>query len=101
MKKDLKEQLNKDLKAGCNADNEIETAYLYQFADSVMQKVEQRRKELYKKSGGIYSQEYLAKRAGITRVTYNTYLNDTGTTIKLITLRKIADVLKCDIKEFF
>ena len=101
MSKKLQKQLNRDLKTGCNADREIETTYLYQFTDDVMQRVEQRRKELYKKCGGIYTQGYLAKRVGIARMTYSTYINNTSITIKLTMLKKMADVLECDITDFF
>lgn len=100
MRKNLQEQLNKDLKVGCNADCEMENVQLYKFMEDVMQRVELKRGELFDKCGGIYSQGYLAKKAGISRVTYNNYLNNGNIAIKLITLKRMADILRCDIIEF-
>ena len=46
MKKEMQEQLNKELKAESDAYNELEESCLYEFVEKVMERVEQRRKKL-------------------------------------------------------
>ena len=99
MKKEMQEQLNKELKAESDAYNELEESCLYEFVEKVMERVEQRRKKLYQKSK-IYTQTYLSKKSGLSRSAYDNYRSGYRNSIKLFTLKRLADVLNCDITDF-
>ncbi len=55
MKKEMQEQLNKELKAESDAYNELEESCLYEFVEKVMERVEQRRKNF------IRNRKYIPK----------------------------------------
>lgn len=100
MKKDIQEQLNRELEAERNAINELEESCLYEFAENVMGRVEQRREEFYKKSKK-YTKSYLAKKAGLSRSAYNNYISGYRYSITVVALKRMADTLDCDITDFF
>lgn len=100
MTEERKKQLDRELKAEYVACSELEDSCLFEFVDEVMERVEQRRKELYRKSKK-YTQTYLLKKSGLSRSAYNNYRNYKRNCIKLVTLKRMADTLHCDITDFF
>lgn len=100
MTKECQEQLNKELKAECDAYNELEEIIFYDYVKKIMERVEQKRKTLYKDSK-IYTQAYLARKSGLSRSAYDNYKSGYSNSIKVVTLKRMADVLRCDITDFF
>lgn len=66
--------------------------------EKVIKDLEDRRKERRKKYPA-YTQEYVAKRAGISLSTYKGYINDRGYCIDLITVKQLADILECRLSD--
>ena len=93
MTKEYQELLNKELKAECDADKELEEIISREYVKKIMERVEQRRE--------IYTQAYLAKKSGLSRSAYNNYKSGYRSSIKVVTLKRMADVLRCDITDFF
>lgn len=69
------------------------------FMQSVMEKIEKRR-NAFKKKYPVYTQKYLAEKAGVSLATYKNYLRGYNTGFSLRTLKNIADALKCKPSDF-
>lgn len=73
-----------------------------EFCKHVMSNIEDLRKKRlkeYKASGGTdnrYTQQYMAYKGGISLSTYKNYLTGDSYDIKLITILKFADILRCE-----
>ena len=100
MTKEHQELLNKELKAECDADKELEEIISREYVKKIMERVEQRR-EILNENSEIYTQAYLAKKSGLSRSAYNNYKSGYRSSIKVVTLKRMADVLRCDITDFF
>ena len=70
MTKEYQELLNKELKAECDADKELEEIISREYVKKIMERVEQRR-EILNENSEIYTQAYLAKKSGLSRSAYN------------------------------
>lgn len=68
------------------------------FVANVIQYLEEQRKERQKKYS-VYTQEYVAERAGISLSTYKGYVAGRSYHIDLITAKKIAEVLRCRLSD--
>lgn len=99
MDKKTQEKLNRELGNTRLADKELDNAVYTGFLNDVMTRIEQRREELNKKSN-IYTQAYLAKKIGLSRATYTNYMNGSSNSMTVVTLKKIADVLSCNVTDF-
>lgn len=100
MTKEYQELLNKELKAECDVDKELEEIISREYVKKIMERVEQRR-EILNENSEIYTQAYLAKKSGLSRSAYNNYKSGYRSSIKVVTLKRMADVLRCDITDFF
>lgn len=69
------------------------------FMENVMKNIEKRRKEL-KKASPVYTQERVAKKAGISFSTYKNYLSGYNSGFSLRMLKNIADILGCKPSDF-
>lgn len=88
-----------ELKKDRRRDKELDDHQNDIFMQNVMEKIEERRKTL-KKNSPIYTQEYVAEKAGISRSTYKNYLNGYNTGFSVRMLKNIADALGCRPSEF-
>lgn len=88
--------LNQELKKERIAEKEINNIIQSSSIIKIMNNVEDKRQELYKKSS-LYTQEYVAKKAGISLVTYWNYKTGRSNGTKWITIENLAHVLKCDV----
>ena len=93
-------ELENELKQDYYADRELDNLVYDIFVKNVMEKIEKRRKELVSVSP-IYTQKYLAKKAGVSFSTYKNYLSGKNNGFSLRMLKKIADALECRPSEFF
>lgn len=91
--------LKNDLKQDYAANKEIDNLTNDIFMENVMEKIEERRK-LLKMVFPIYTQEYVAEKAGISISTYKNYLSGYNTGFSLRTLISIADTLGCKPSDF-
>ena len=91
-----KKELNEALRHDRIVERELDNTTYYSRLETAMENVERLRKERQKKFP-FYTQEYLAKKAGISRSTYQDYRSVSSHNIKAITLLKMADTLECDI----
>ena len=89
-------ELNEALRHDRIVERELDNTTYYSRLETAMENVERLRKERQKKSP-LYTQEYLARKAGISRSTYQDYRSVSSQNIKAITLLKMADILECGI----
>ena len=92
-------ELDNDLKQNHAATKEGDYYANDTFMKNVMEKIEKRRETLMAVSS-IYTQEYVAKKAGISLSTYKNYLDESNIGLRLRTLKNIADVLGCKPSDF-
>lgn len=64
------------------------------FVEEVVKVLEEQRRKRWKKYS-IYTQEYVAEKAGISPSTYKGYIAGRSHNIDLITAKRIAEVLEC------
>lgn len=88
-----------DLKQAYAADKEIDNLANDIFMKNVMEKIEKRRETLMKASH-VYTQKYVAEKAGISLSTYKNYLSGYNIGFSLRTLKNIADALGCKPSDF-
>ena len=69
------------------------------FMNDVMEKIEERRKEL-RKDFPVYTQKYVAEKAFISLSTYKNYISGYNTSFSLRMLKNIADILGCKPSDF-
>lgn len=69
------------------------------FMGNVMGRIEKRREDLMK-SSPVYTQKYVARKAGISISTYKNYLSGYNTGFSLRVLKNIADTLGCKPSDF-
>lgn len=102
------EELERELEHDRITDKELTNDDLWHYIQNVMGKIEDIRKErlaVLKKSNGLdnskisYTQEALAKEAGISLSAYKSYLSSYSDNISLKTLLKISKILQCDLEE--
>lgn len=86
-----------ELKRDRIADKELNTEQYYSI-DNVMNNIERLRKERKKKCPYL-TQDYLARKSGISLATYKNYLSGASDNITLKTLINIAQTLNCDVRE--
>ncbi|MCI9067294.1 MAG: helix-turn-helix transcriptional regulator [Lachnospiraceae bacterium] len=89
-------ELNEALRHDRIVERELDDTTDYSRWETVMENIERLRKERKEKSS-LYTQKYLAEKAGISRSTYQSYCSGSSGNIHLKTLGKIADALQCDI----
>lgn len=92
-------ELENELKQDYAGSRELDNLVYDKFMKNVIEKIEKRRKE-FRKVSPIYTQEYLAKKAGISFSTYKNYLSGNNNGFSLRTLKKIADTLNCHPSDF-
>lgn len=92
-------ELENELKQDYSGSRELDNLVYDNFMENVVEKIEKKRKEL-KEVSPIYTQEYLAKKAGVSFSTYKNYLSGYNSGFSLRTLKKIADALKCRPSDF-
>lgn len=92
-------ELDNDLKQNHAAEKEVENLAIDIFMENVMERIEERRK-LLKMVFPIYTQKYVAKKAGISISTYKNYLSGYNTGFTLRMLINIADTLGCKPSDF-
>lgn len=92
-------ELNNDLKQNYYRDKELDNLANDIFMESVMEKIEKRRKELLKVST-VYTQKYVAEKAGISLSTYKNYLSGYNIGFSLRMLKNIADAFGCKPSDF-
>lgn len=68
------------------------------FVEKVIKDIEEQRRKRWKKSG-IFTQGYVAEKAGISISTYKGYVHGRSHHIDLITAKRIADVLGCRLSD--
>lgn len=68
------------------------------FAEKVMEDLEEQRKNL-QKNYRVYTQQYVAEKAGISLSTYKGYVMGRSHHIDLITAKGIADILGCRLSD--
>lgn len=68
------------------------------FAEKVINELEERRKER-RKHYPLYTQAYVAEQAGISLSTYKEYVGGGNDCIDLITVKMIADTLRCRLSD--
>ena len=93
-------ELGRELKKDHRRDKELDDHQNDIFMQNVLGKIEERRKSL-KKISPIYTQKYVAEKAGISFSTYKNYLNGYNTGFSLRMLKNIADALGRKPQEFF
>ncbi len=93
-----KNQTKKAIQRNKRAEREMNRIVEEPFVAKVFEVLEERRREL-KKNYRIYTQEYVAEKAGISRSTYKGYVMETSYHIDLITAKGIADILGCQLSD--
>ena len=93
-----KDKLEQELERDCIADREINNAIQSIPITDIMKNVERLRK-IRQKKFPMYTQEFFAKKVGISRGTYQNYLHGEEDALKVKTLLKMVDVLRCDIAD--
>lgn len=88
-------ELERELKKDHMMDIELDEHQNDIFMEGVMEKIEKRRKAL-KKVSPIYTQKYVAEKAGISLSTYKNYLSGYNNGFSLRMLKNIADALHCE-----
>lgn len=92
-------ELENELKQDYSGNRELDNLVYDIFMENVMKKIEKKRKEL-KEISPVYTQEYLAKKAGVSASTYKNYVSGYNNGFSLRALKKIADALKCRPSDF-
>lgn len=98
-------KLNEELKHDYITDKELNQVDYYKYIENVLKNIENIRKKRLKElksSNGInehYTQKDVAKRAGVSIATYKNYMSRKSYNISLITVLKIAHVLRCDLND--
>lgn len=93
-----KEELECELKRERMADKEIDDTIQSIPITDIMRNIERLRKTR-RKEIPMYTQEYLARKSGISRGTYQNYLHGEKDNLKVKTLLQMVDVLRCDIAD--
>lgn len=88
----------RELKRDMIADRELDDTENYHMIKALMDKIEEKRKEL-KKTFPEFTQKKLAKKAGIGLSTYKDYLSGFSDNISLKTVIKIAHILQCKLSD--
>ena len=98
-------ELNEELKHDYITDKELNQVNYYEYIENVLKNIENIRKKRLKElksSNGInehYTQKDVAKRAGVSITTYKNYMSRKSYNISLMTVLKIAHVLRCDLND--
>lgn len=99
------EERNEKIKKERIAKKEIDSTEYYKYIEEVMKNIENLRRKRYKelrKTGSVdkcYTQKWLAEKAGISINTYKNYLYGNNIAISLVTVLKIANMLRCDLQD--
>lgn len=80
------------------AEHELDLTYDYPFIEKVIETLEGQRKKR-RKDFPAYTQEYVARKAGISLSTYRGYVKGRSYHIDLLTAKGIADVLGCRLSD--
>ncbi|MDE6664002.1 MAG: helix-turn-helix transcriptional regulator [Lachnospiraceae bacterium] len=92
-------ELEKELKKERFRDKELDNIQNDIFMENVMGNIEKKRKAL-KKVSPVYTQKYVAEKAGISLSTYKNYLSGYNIGFSLRMLKNIADTLGCKPSDF-
>ena len=95
MKKEYTEEPKQET---TKAKREIQRTTAVFFAEKIIIALEEHRKKL-RKNCSVYTQEYVAEKAGISLSTYKGYATGNRCSIDLITAKGIADALGCRLSD--
>lgn len=98
LSKNQSEELKKESRCDRRAEREMQRLIGQPFTDKVIDSLEKQRRKRWKDCK-IYTQKYVAEKAGISLSTYKGYLRDRSYDIDLITVKNIADMLGCKLSD--